>query len=393
MADNNQAARELETSENEEDDEIGTGSEQEDAEGTNESESGGDDDDDGDEEEEYDEDNVDEEDDYDDDDVANGEANTEDEDDDNEDSVSDPQSERQRVGKRDVLRICVLMFTIFFVGLAVGVAYLGGKNHEALHGLSIRFPILKSIGEFFHVTKTNESSGKTLLDPKLHANWDWNDQPLAGATLFTDSEIAFSEGKKPLLVILGNVFDVSGNYESYKAGSGYHGFIGQDGSRAFVSGDFTEAGLISDLDGLKLDDYIGLVKWLGFYFKTYPHMGYLIGRFYDKNGKETAYFQKLRQWVKDAENAQAADGDVKKQFPPCNMEWSAKTETTEYWCSKKSGGIDRDWEGYPYQFKESEEKSYRCACINPNHLKDPRVKPYDNCPPKSSRCKMHSPKN
>lgn len=50
-------------------------------------------------------------------------------------------------------------------------------------------------------------------------------------------------------------------------------FVGQDGTRAFVTGDFTPAGLISDVSGLKPDDYLGLVHWLEFYIKTYTFVG------------------------------------------------------------------------------------------------------------------------
>ena len=39
--------------------------------------------------------------------------------------------------------------------------------------------------------------------------------------------------------------------------------------------------------------------------------------------------------------------DVEKQmFPPCNVEWS-QAEGSRLWCTKKSGGITRDWVGVP----------------------------------------------
>ena len=40
----------------------------------------------------------------------------------------------------------------------------------------------------------------------------------------------------------------------YAPGMGYSFFTGRDGSRAFVSGDFTEAGLVDDLTGLSATD-------------------------------------------------------------------------------------------------------------------------------------------
>ena len=48
---------------------------------------------------------------------------------------------------------------------------------------------------------------------------------------------------------------------------------GKDGSRAFVSGDFTEKGLIEDLTGLSHTDILGLEEWSGFYKKDYKHIG------------------------------------------------------------------------------------------------------------------------
>ena len=41
------------------------------------------------------------------------------------------------------------------------------------------------------------------------------------------------------------------------------------------------------------------------------------------------------------------ENDVEKQmFPPCNVEWS-QAEGSRLWCTKKSGGITRDWVGVP----------------------------------------------
>jgi predicted heme/steroid binding protein len=45
-----------------------------------------------------------------------------------------------------------------------------------------------------------------------------------------------SDGRPVYLSILGDVFDVSSKPEFYGKGSGYHHFVGTDGSRAFVTG-------------------------------------------------------------------------------------------------------------------------------------------------------------
>jgi len=79
----------------------------------------------------------------------------------------------------------------------------------------------------------------------------------------------YKPGGTPYLVIVGHVFDVTSGMKSYGPGSGYHGFIGKDGSRAFVTGQFDEEGLISDLKGLSSTEYAGIADWLKFYIKTY----------------------------------------------------------------------------------------------------------------------------
>lgn len=48
------------------------------------------------------------------------------------------------------------------------------------------------------------------------------------------------------LVIVGEVFDVRAGPSYYGKGGSYSFFTGGDGSRAFVSGDFTETGLTGE---------------------------------------------------------------------------------------------------------------------------------------------------
>lgn len=48
---------------------------------------------------------------------------------------------------------------------------------------------------------------------------------------------------------------------------------GRDASRAFVSGDFSEAGLVDDISGLSGGDYIGLDEWVKFYDSDYKYVG------------------------------------------------------------------------------------------------------------------------
>ncbi|CAI5951016.1 unnamed protein product [Closterium sp. NIES-64] len=59
----------------------------------------------------------------------------------------------------------------------------------------------------------------------------------------------------------------------------------RDATRAFVSGNFSGDGLTDDLTGLSGEQCIGIADWRDFYFKTYIHVGKLVGRFYDEQGK------------------------------------------------------------------------------------------------------------
>lgn len=56
----------------------------------------------------------------------------------------------------------------------------------------------------------------------------------------------------------------------------------------------------------------------------------------------------------------------------------------------RSGGVERTWEGFPYQFTEDEGKTFRCACIKSTDGKDPKLKPYENCSEDRSTCYVKS---
>jgi len=115
-----------------------------------------------------------------------------------------------------------------------------------------------------------------------------------GERLFTSGELKQYDGsisgQGPFLAILGQVFDVSSKADTYGPDGGYGFFSGRDGSRAFVSGNFNEEGLIDDVTGISYfsfngknmeasnyfaglshSDYLGLQSWLEFYHKDYKY--------------------------------------------------------------------------------------------------------------------------
>ena len=99
-----------------------------------------------------------------------------------------------------------------------------------------------------------------------------------------------SAGSPPqlLLVIVGDVYDVSAGREFYASGGGYEGFVFQDVSRAFLTADF-ENNATDELDDLLPGQCLGIEHWQGFYrdHAKYSFVGRLNGRFYDAYGEPT----------------------------------------------------------------------------------------------------------
>lgn len=56
--------------------------------------------------------------------------------------------------------------------------------------------------------------------------------------------------------------------------------------------------------------------------------------------------------------------------------------------NSNSGGISRDWTGFPRKYFQPGAKSFRCACVPEQELDNPHFKMYDNCDPKAISCKL-----
>ena len=104
----------------------------------------------------------------------------------------------------------------------------------------------------------------------------------SGTRLFTKNELAAHGPNGPLkpilLAMLGRVYDVSEGENYYGPEGGYNFFAGIDGSRAYVTGEFNEEGLIDDLGGFTPLQIGEIDGWIKFYDKTYTYAGKLIGR-------------------------------------------------------------------------------------------------------------------
>ena len=49
--------------------------------------------------------------------------------------------------------------------------------------------------------------------------------------------------------------------------------VGKDGSRAFITGDFSESGLTDDVSALTNSQWLDLLHWFEFYEKQYIYVG------------------------------------------------------------------------------------------------------------------------
>ncbi len=111
-------------------------------------------------------------------------------------------------------------------------------------------------------------------------------------------------------------------------------FPGIDGTKAFISGEFNNEGLVDDIAGLKDEDCLSLSEWAKFYKKQYKYIGKVIGSFYDENGDGTALLKEFNVKVQRALEDKQNDKKEKNLFPDCNSRWTAK-EGTVLWCSNE----------------------------------------------------------
>jgi len=248
--------------------------------------------------------------------------------------------------------------SLLVLGLAVGIYFLWGQYHTTL--------------------KTADANSTKTKKSKVE--------------LFTMEELKRHDGSNPdlplYLAIIGEVFDVTKGKQHYGPGAGYSFFSGTDGTRAFVTGEFNETGLIPSVEGLPVNQVNDIQGWRDFYHKDYTFMGKLIGYYYDENGKPTENHANFQALLKKHQANEVVKVQWEKVYPSCNSRW-AQNEGSEIWCSDQSGGITRGWGGVPRLYVGTEHPK-RCVCIDERLLgtfdeKDFEV--YADCHPLSPRCK------
>lgn len=122
-----------------------------------------------------------------------------------------------------------------------------------------------------------------------------------------------------LLVVVGQVYDVSEGSSFYGPGSSYEGFAnGTDASRAFLTSDF-ENNATDDLDGLLPGECLGIEHWSNFYrdHAKYKFLGVLNGRFYDARGEPTDAHNRYRACVARGQGARTRAKQVSDAASRC----------------------------------------------------------------------------
>ncbi|KTF93568.1 hypothetical protein cypCar_00034776 [Cyprinus carpio] len=169
-----------------------------------------------------------------------------------------------------------------------------------------------------------------------------NERAPAPVRMLTEDELSLYSGgensKGLYLAILGQVFDVEKGRKHYGPGGGYHFFTGKDASRAFITGDFTEAGLTSDVSDFTDSQIVALYDWLSFYQRDYTPVGKLIGRFYTESGQPTDALLHVEAFLTEGLKKKAQAQSEMQLYPACNSEWS-EASGGRVWCSTMSGGI------------------------------------------------------
>ena len=67
------------------------------------------------------------------------------------------------------------------------------------------------------------------------------------------------------------------------------------------------------------------------------------------------------------------------------MDW---IESFRCWLFIYSGGIQRDWVGYPRMLFKQGDSHPHCVCVHQKDLSNPHLKEYENCSPKAESCNL-----
>jgi len=210
----------------------------------------------------------------------------------------------------------------------------------------------------------------------------------APATVHVFSKDALREASRSrlLLVVLGEVYDVSAGADFYKEGS-YAVFIGQDSSRAFQDGNFNRT--VEDVRDLSVMDILSVEQWRGFYRKSpkYPFVGYVEGLYYDCNGKATDALQEVDAMVAEGRRIEASEDALSQRHTGCNSQYTAESALTTVSCPATKNGLPQYPRVFIWTHEGTKKEATRCACFGLNQqLERGRTELYPDCPDTSPSC-------
>uniref|UniRef100_A0A7S1MSQ7 Cytochrome b5 heme-binding domain-containing protein n=1 Tax=Neobodo designis TaxID=312471 RepID=A0A7S1MSQ7_NEODS len=198
------------------------------------------------------------------------------------------------------------------------------------------------------------------------------------------------ESRPLLLVVLGEVFDVSEGKKFYGKGQGYDIFVGQDSSRSFHSGDWKEPKAdVRDLNVMAVADVTG---WRTFYrnHQKYKKVGVVVGIYYDENGNPTEALAEVEAKAAKADAIKEGEDRKLQQHPGCDMLHNASTKTTRIACPAAEGDA-RFPRLVSWTHPGTGQVARRCACISGRELSRGEldigdITIYPGCQPSDREC-------
>jgi hypothetical protein len=118
------------------------------------------------------------------------------------------------------------------------------------------------------------------------------------------------------LILLGSVFDVRSAEMHYGPDGGYHALAnGFDATKMLIASDLSLGADDDDLDSVAAGKQKeSLVQWIPFFFHKYPQIGVMNGRYFDKSGQPTKFWNQINELV---ETGGIAPRDPKRSLEPC----------------------------------------------------------------------------
>lgn len=228
-----------------------------------------------------------------------------------------------------------------------------------------------------------ESGGALVYGSKEPLAEKYSGRVISGALLASHG----AHSGDPWVAVLGQVYDVTKGIRHYGNDGTYSFFAGRDGSRAYSTGQFDEQGLTDDVADLSPDQIGEIYHWINIFGKKYRFVGRLEGRFFAADGRPRSSWRQIEDSLLRLGETEANKKALRRKYPSCNSHYDGAAGKAEVWCSERSGGVTRDWVGYPRQL-HLPGQNVRCACGNPVLLPDPKLKPYPDCPADATSCKL-----